>query len=64
MKKIYIFLFIGILAIVLIVVSLLTFDPKVETWTSLFGGAAIGFFIVGAPSLWAWYKKRQQNKIK
>ncbi len=57
-------MFIGILAIALIVYSLLTFDPKVETWTSLFGGAAIGFFIVGMPSLWAWYKKRQQSKIK
>ncbi len=57
-------MFVGILAIVLLVYSLLTFDPKVETWTSLFGGAALGFLIVGTPSLWAWYKKRQQNKIK
>ncbi len=58
MKKIYVFVFLGLLAIALIVVSLITFDPKVETWTSLLGGAAVGFLIVGAPSLWAWYKKR------
>jgi len=64
MKKVYLFLFIGILAIVLIVLSLMNFNPAVETWTSLFGGAAIGFFIVGAPSIWAWYKKNRPKNTK
>jgi len=64
MKKVYLFIFVGILAIVLIVLSLMNFNPVVETWTSLFGGAAIGFFIVGAPSIWAWYKKSRQKNTK
>ena len=34
-------MFIGVIAIIMIVVSFMNFDPKVETWSSFIGGAAM-----------------------
>jgi len=64
MKKFYLFIFIGILAIVMIVVSLMNFNPKVDTWSSLFAGAAIGFLIVRLPSIIVHFKKARQKNAK
>jgi len=64
MKKIYIYLFIGILAIIMIVVSLMNFNPAVDTWSSLFAGAAIGLLIVKLPSIIAYFKTKRQKNAK
>jgi hypothetical protein len=64
MKKFYLFIFIGILAVVMIVVSLMNFNPKVDTWSSLFAGAAIGLLIVKLPSIIAHFKKTRQKNAK
>jgi nitrate/nitrite transporter NarK len=64
MKRVYLFMFIGILAVVMIVVSLMNFNHTVESWSSLLAGAAIGLFILGIPSIRAWYKKTRQKNIK
>jgi len=64
MKKIYLFVFIGILALVMIVVSVMDFNPKVETWSSVFAGAAIGLLIVKLPSIIAYLKSRKQKNAK
>lgn len=60
MKKIFIYLFVAIIAIVLITVSLMNFDPKTETWTSLLAGAAVGFLLVKLPSIIAYFKSRKK----
>ncbi len=64
MKKFYLFIFIGILAVVMIVVSLMNFNPKVDTWSSLFAGAGVGFLIVKLPSIIAHFKKAKQKNAK
>jgi hypothetical protein len=64
MKRVYLFLLAGVLAIVAIVVSIMNFNPDVERWSSLFGGAALGFLIVGMPSIISWFKKRGQKSAK
>jgi hypothetical protein len=64
MKKIYLFIFIGIVALVMIVVSFMGFDPKVDTWSSIFAGAAVGLLILRLPSLIAYLKSRKQNNAK
>jgi pilus assembly protein TadC len=63
MKRVYLLIFVGIVAVVVIVVSLISFDPKSDTWISLFVGAGVGFLVVGAPSIIA-YLKRKQNGSK
>jgi hypothetical protein len=64
MKRVYLFLFAGVLAIVAIVISIMNFNPDVEKWSSLLGGAALGFLIVGMPSIITWIKKRRQKSAK
>ena len=64
MKKIYLLIFIGILALAMIVVSLMNFNSKVETWSSIFAGAAIGLLIVKLPSIVAYLKSRKQKNAK
>jgi len=60
MKKFYLFIFIGVAAIIAIVVILINFNPKAETWTGLFIGAAAGLLTVKGPAIFAWLKKRKQ----
>jgi hypothetical protein len=57
-------MFIGILAIVMIIISLMNFDPKVETWSSMLAGAAVAFLIVKLPSLIAYFKSKRQKNTK
>jgi hypothetical protein len=64
MKRVYFFLFAGVSAIVLIVVSIITFNPAVEKWSSLFAGIAFGLLLVGMPSLVTWIKSRRQKSTK
>ena len=61
MKKVYLFIMIGVAAMVLLVVSLMGFNPAVEKWSSLFAGAAIGFLVVGLPSVFAYFKNKRKN---
>jgi UDP-N-acetylmuramyl pentapeptide phosphotransferase/UDP-N-acetylglucosamine-1-phosphate transferase len=51
MKKVYIYMFVGITAIVLVIVILFNFDPKTETWGSLLLGALLGFLLFRMPSI-------------
>jgi hypothetical protein len=64
MKRVYLLIMIGIVAVVIIAVSLISFDPKNETWISLFLGAAVGFLVVGTPSIIAYVKKRRGKNPK
>lgn len=64
MKKVYLFLFIGVVAIAAIVISLMNFNPSVETWSSLLAGGAIGFLIVKTPAIIDMVKKRKQKSAK
>jgi hypothetical protein len=59
MRNIYLFMFVGVLAIVMIIISLMNFDPKVESWSSFIAGAAIALLIVKSPSIWAYFKQRR-----
>lgn len=62
MNKFYLFIFIGIAAVVAIVVILINFNPKAETWTGLFIGAVAGLLTVKGPAIFAWLKKRNPQK--
>ena len=64
MKKVYLFIFIAILAVGMIVVSVMNFDPKVEKWGSVFAGAAVGLLIVKLPAIIAYLKSKGQNNNK
>jgi len=55
-------MFIGFIAIAMIAVSLMNFDPKVETWSSFIAGAAIAFLLVKMPSIIAYYKNKRPIK--
>jgi pilus assembly protein TadC len=62
MKKVYLFSAIAVVAVVMIVLSFMNFNPKVETWSSLIAGVLIGLLILGAPTIIAWFKNiRKQN---
>jgi len=52
-------MFIGVIAIIMIVVSFMNFDPKVETWSSFIGGAAIALLIVKSPAILAFFKQKR-----
>jgi hypothetical protein len=58
MKKAYIYLFIGIIAIVLMTVIVFNYDPKTETWGSMLLGAAFGFLF------FRMIKNRRQKNVK
>jgi hypothetical protein len=58
MKKAYIYLFIGIIAIVLMTVIVFNYDPKTETWSGLLLGALFGFLF------YRTIKSRRQKKVK
>ncbi|HWZ02982.1 MAG TPA: hypothetical protein VNX40_05175 [Mucilaginibacter sp.] len=59
MKNIYLYMFVGILAIIMVVISLMNFDPKVETWSSFIAGGAIALLIVKSPAIWAYFKQKR-----
>jgi hypothetical protein len=59
MKKIYLFMFVGILAIIMVAVSLMDFDPKVETWSSFIAGGSIALLIVKSPAIIAYFKQKR-----
>jgi hypothetical protein len=58
MKKIFIYVFVAILALILVVVNVMGFDPKTETWSSFIIGGAVGFLIVKSPWLISYFKGR------
>jgi purine-cytosine permease-like protein len=58
MKKVYLYLFIGIVAIILMTVVVFNFDPKTETWGSLLLGALFGYLFFKV------IKSRRQKSAK
>jgi len=64
MKKVYLLLFVGIIAVIAIIFILMNYDSKTDTWSSWFLGGAVGFLVVGTPSIIAWFKKKKQNTAK
>jgi len=52
-------MFVGILAIILVAVSLMNFDPKVETWSSFIAGGCIALLIVKSPAIIAYFKQKR-----
>ena len=58
MRKVYLYLFIGIVAIALMTVIVFNFDPNTETWGSLLIGAAFGYLFV------RMIKNRKQKSAK
>jgi len=62
MKRIFVYVFVGIIALVLIVVTLLGFNPAVEKWTSLVAGIALGLFLVKLPVIFHYVKKTLAKK--
>ena len=60
MKKAYLFMFVGVIALAMIVISVMNFDPKVDTWSSLIAGAGIGFLIVKMPVILSLIRNRKK----
>ncbi|ASU36669.1 hypothetical protein [Mucilaginibacter xinganensis] len=58
MRKVYLYLFIGITAIALMTVIVFNFDPNTETWGSLLLGAAFGYLFV------RMIRNRRQKNVK
>ncbi|BAU52472.1 hypothetical protein MgSA37_00633 [Mucilaginibacter gotjawali] len=52
-------MFVGILAIIMVVVSLMNFDPKVETWSSIIAGGAVALLILKSPAIFAYIKQKR-----
>lgn len=59
MKKIYIFMFIAILAVIMIAVSMMNFDRTVESWSSFIAGGSIAFLLIKLPSIIAYFESRR-----
>ncbi|WP_295674545.1 hypothetical protein [uncultured Mucilaginibacter sp.] len=59
MGKIYLFMMVGVIAIVMVVISLMNFDPKVETWSSFIAGGAIALLLLKSPAIWAYFKQKR-----
>lgn len=57
-------MFVAVLAIVMIIFSVMDFDPKVEKWSSLFAGGCAGFLIVKTPAIITYFKNRRQKSSK
>ena len=49
MKKVYLYLLLGVIAIVLMTVVVFNYDPKTETWGSLLLGALFGYLLYRMP---------------
>jgi amino acid transporter len=59
MKKVFLFMLVGVIAILLVIVSLMNFDPKTETWGSFIGGVIIALLIVKSPTIIAYFKSKK-----
>ncbi|MDB5005806.1 MAG: hypothetical protein JWP45_199 [Mucilaginibacter sp.] len=64
MKKVYLFMFTGVIAIVLVIIILMNFDPKLETWGGFLAGGIIALLIVKLPSIIAYFKSKRQKGTK
>jgi hypothetical protein len=64
MKKAYLYMFLGFLAIILAVVLLININPQFETWGSILAGALLGFVIVKFPSIIAYIKSSRDKSAK
>jgi hypothetical protein len=60
MKKVYLYLFMGIAAITLMTVIVFNYDPKTETWSSLIMGAVLGYLLYKTPSI---IRNRKQKNV-
>ena len=54
-------MFVGVIAIILVIISLMNFNPKVESWSSLLAGGAIGLLIVMSPKIIAYVKDQRKK---
>jgi hypothetical protein len=59
MKKVYLFVFIGILAIIMLVIELIGFNPKDENLSFTILGASIAIIILKLPSIIKWFKNKK-----
>jgi hypothetical protein len=55
---------IGALAIALFIISAVSSNHTVETWSSLLSGFAFGVFLVCLPALVNYLKKNKQEMVK
>lgn len=62
--KIFLYLFVALVAVVLIVLTLSGIDGKADTWLSVALGVAVGFLIVKSPVLINYLKIRKQKIAK
>ena len=53
---------IGALAIALFIISAITSNHTVETWSSLLAGFAFGVFLVSLPAIIAYFKKPTESR--
>ncbi|CAN5293918.1 hypothetical protein BH09BAC6_BH09BAC6_20110 [soil metagenome] len=60
MKRLYILMFVGIAAILLLIVTLINYDPNVQTWSSLLLGAAMGYLVVKSPVIVSLFKNKRK----
>ncbi|HVW94559.1 MAG TPA: hypothetical protein VHA56_01155 [Mucilaginibacter sp.] len=57
--KIFIYILVGVVAIIITVVSIFNFNPETETWGSLLLGGMLGFTLYKAPSVIRNMKQRK-----
>jgi nitrate/nitrite transporter NarK len=60
-KNAYQIIFIGILAISLLIVSLMASNHTIARWSGILAGFASGSFLVGLPAVVAHFKKSPQE---
>jgi hypothetical protein len=53
-------MFVGIAAILLLIVTLINYDPNVQTWSSLLLGAAMGYLVVKSPVIVSLFKNKRK----
>ncbi|MCR8561513.1 hypothetical protein KXD93_27915 [Mucilaginibacter sp. BJC16-A38] len=58
MKKVYLYLLLGIIAIIIMTLIVFNYDPKTETWGSMLIGALFGFLF------YRMIKNRRQKSAK
>jgi len=64
MKNVFLFMLIGIIAIIVVVLALISYDPKTESWGSLVLGGAVGLLIVMSPKIIAYFKETRRKTTK
>jgi hypothetical protein len=52
-------MFVCLIAIIMLVIGLLNFDPKVETWSSMIAGAAVALLILKSPPIRVYLKQKR-----